>query len=89
LSPLCTEVVDCISRRTAAQESYEQHLCDADHEDIQQKSRQNYRKMREKMLGTILCLKDATDVNLMAQQLCLIEMVSLAWKFANNSHTAR
>nr|CAB3265448.1 ras-GEF domain-containing family member 1B [Phallusia mammillata] len=73
LQSRCTAVVDCISRRMAAQESYEQHLTDADMEDALQKT-QNARKTRDKLVSTIMNLKDAADVNQMAQQLSLIEL---------------
>ena len=76
LSSLCTEVIDCISRRTATQENYEQQLNDSDHlREFKPKSA--LRKNKEWMLKIVLKLKDAADVNAVAQQLCLIEMVSI------------
>jgi len=76
LSTLCTEVIDCISRRTATQENYEQQLNDLDHHKREFKPKQTLRKSKDWMVKVILKLKDAADVNAVAQQLCLIEMVS-------------
>ena len=68
-------MVDCISRRTATQESYEQQLNDRDQTRVLKHSHK-FRNTKDWMVKVILKLKDAADVNIVAQQLCLIEMVS-------------
>ena len=69
-------MIDCISRRTATQENYEQQLNDMNHHTRELKPKQTVRKSKDWMVKVILNMKDAADVNAVAQQLCLIEMVS-------------
>uniref|UniRef100_F6WH38 Ras-GEF domain-containing protein n=1 Tax=Ciona intestinalis TaxID=7719 RepID=F6WH38_CIOIN len=73
LSELCSQVMGSLSQHTVVQESYERQLSDSDLEHELQKT-VNYRKSRDAMISVLLAIRDATDVNEMAQQMCIIEM---------------
>ena len=67
--------MDCVSRLTAAQESYEQQITDME-EFVLDKTGSKFRKTTDWMLQLILNMKDSINVTEMAQQLCLVETVS-------------